>query len=58
MPPIRLFEPDGRPVSEKDIEGASAAVYVISRISVREKTAAWKKGDYYLSEREEEDILF
>ena len=25
--------PEGRPVSEKDIEGASAAVYVISRIS-------------------------
>ena len=50
--------PEGRPVSEKDIEGASAAVYVISRISGEGKDRRLEKGDYYLSEREEEDILF
>lgn len=50
--------PDGRPVSEKDIEGAIAAVYVISRISGEGKDRRLEKGDYYLSEREEEDLLF
>ena len=58
MPPIRLLCQRGVLYLKKDIEGASAAVYVISRISGEGKDRRLEKGDYYLSEREEEDILF
>lgn len=50
--------PDGRKIKRKDIEGASVAVYVISRISGEGKDRRKEKGDYYLSEKEKEDILY
>ena len=50
--------PEGRPVSKQDIEHAEAAVYVISRISGEGKDRRRIEGDYYLSKREREDILY
>ena len=50
--------PDGRSITESDLEGAAAAVYVISRISGEGKDRRLEKGDYYLSGREREDILY
>ena len=41
-----------------DIQEAEIVVYVISRISGEGKDRRLEKGDYYLSEREEKDILF
>lgn len=54
--PFRM--PEGRAVSEADIKGAAAAVYVVSRISGEGKDRRLEAGDYYLSQREEEDICF
>lgn len=50
--------PEGRIVGSADIRGAEAAVYVISRISGEGKDRRRVKGDYYLSEKEQEDILY
>lgn len=50
--------PEGRKVQRADIEGALAAVYVVSRISGEGKDRRKEKGDYYLSLREQEDILY
>lgn len=50
--------PQGRQIAEEDIEGASAAAYVISRISGEGKDRRRVEGDYYLSKREQEDILY
>lgn len=50
--------PKGRAVTEKDLEGAAAAVYVISRISGEGKDRRREEGDYYLSRREKEDLLW
>ena len=50
--------PEGREITSKDIEGASAAVYVISRISGEGKDRRKTEGDYYLSPKEQEDILY
>ncbi|MDE7312867.1 MAG: glycoside hydrolase family 3 C-terminal domain-containing protein [Eubacterium sp.] len=50
--------PDGRRVTEADLTGACAAVYVISRISGEGKDRRKSKGDYYLSDREKEDLMF
>lgn len=50
--------PEGRAVDENDISDATVAVYVISRISGEGKDRRRAKGDYYLSEREQEDILY
>lgn len=50
--------PIGRGITEKDIKGANAAVYVISRISGEGKDRRLEKGDYYLSETECADIRF
>lgn len=50
--------PEGRRITEEDLEGASAAVYVISRISGEGKDRRKEEGDYYLSGREREDLLF
>lgn len=50
--------PEGRSISEEDVKGASAAIYVISRSSGEGKDRRRKEGDYYLSRREREDILF
>lgn len=50
--------PEGRRVTEEDIKGASAAVYVVSRICGEGKDRRKEEGDYYLSRREREDLLF
>ena len=47
--------PLGRKVVEEDICEADVVIYVISRISGEGKDRRKVKGDYYLSEREEED---
>ena len=50
--------PDGRRITEQDLRGAGAAVYVISRISGEGKDRRLEEGDYYLSVREREDLLY
>jgi len=50
--------PDGRRITVEDIKGASVVVYVISRISGEGKDRRRTEGDYYLSEKEQEDILY
>lgn len=50
--------PEGRRITEEDIKGASAVVYVISRISGEGRDRRREEGDYYLSRREREDILY
>lgn len=50
--------PEGRRIAEDDVRGATAALYVLSRISGEGKDRKKAEGDYYLSAREREDILF
>ena len=50
--------PLGRKVAEEDICEADVVIYVISRISGEGKDRRRVKGDYYLSEREEEDLRY
>ncbi len=50
--------PDGRAVSKDDCAGAKAAIYVISRIAGEAADRRLEKGDYYLTDREAEDIRF
>ncbi len=50
--------PDGRNITKEDIRGASVAVYVISRIAGEGKDRRLAEGDYYLSSKEREDILY
>ena len=50
--------PNGRRITEADLKGAAAAVYMISRISGEGRDRRLEKGDYYLSSREREDILY
>jgi len=50
--------PEGRGIEEEDIKGAAAAIYVISRISGEGRDRRKEKGDYYLSQKEREDILY
>ena len=50
--------PEGRSITEKDLKGACAALYVISRISGEGKDRRLVEGDYYLSRREREDIRY
>ena len=50
--------PEGRGIMAKDIDGASAAVYVVSRISGEGRDRRKTEGDYYLSPKEQEDILY
>ena len=45
-------------ISENDIQGAEAAIYVISRISGEGKDRRREKGDYYLSQNEEKDLFY
>ena len=50
--------PEGREILAGDLEGASAAIYVISRIAGEGKDRQRTEGDYNLSRKEEEDIRF
>lgn len=50
--------PEGRTITERDIKGAEAVIYVISRISGEGKDRRRTEGDYYLSQKEREDILY
>ncbi len=50
--------PDGRKIMAEDLKDASAAVYVISRIAGEGKDRRKVEGDYYLSKKEWEDILY
>ena len=56
MNPFSL--PEGPAITEEDVKGASAVLYVISRISGEGKDRSREEGDYYLSKREREDLLF
>lgn len=48
--------PQGREITEDDLIGAQAAVYVISRIAGEGKDRRKIEGDYYLSEKETADL--
>jgi beta-glucosidase len=50
--------PEGRNVAEQDLAGAEVAIYVISRISGEGKDRRREAGDYYLSQKEIEDIRY
>lgn len=50
--------PDGRKVTAEDVEGAKAAVYVVSRIAGEGKDRHAIEGDYYLSQREKENLRY
>ena len=50
--------PEGRDIKEEDLQGATVGIYVISRIAGEGKDRRLEKGDYYLSEKEEKDILY
>lgn len=50
--------PQGCEITDADLEGAYAAVYVISRISGEGKDRSRTEGDYYLSGKEKEDLLY
>ena len=50
--------PDGRKIMAEDIADAKTAVYVISRISGEGKDRRREQGDYYLSKKEREDMLY
>ena len=50
--------PEGREILAGDVEGASAAIYVISRIAGEGKDRRKAEGDYDLSRKEAEDIRF
>ena len=48
--------PEGRAVRPQDLEGAKAALYVISRIAGEGKDRRLEPGDYYLSDAERADL--
>lgn len=50
--------PEGSQISAEDLRDAEAAVYVLSRISGEGKDRDKEEGDYYLSFREQEDLLY
>ncbi len=50
--------PEGRRICTEDLKGAQAAIYVISRIAGEGKDRRKEEGDYYLSKKEREDLLF
>lgn len=50
--------PEGRVITTEDIKDASVAIYVISRISGEGRDRRRIEGDYYLSRKEREDILY
>lgn len=50
--------PEGRRITQEDVKEAGAAVYVISRIAGEGRDRRKIEGDYYLSVKEREDLLF
>ncbi len=50
--------PEGRAIGAEDVKEARAAIYVISRIAGEGKDRRREEGDYYLSKKEREDLLF
>lgn len=50
--------PEGRTICTEDLKGSQAAIYVISRIAGEGKDRRKEEGDYYLSKKEREDLLF
>lgn len=48
--------PRGREIRPEDVDGASAVIYVISRVAGEATDRFDKAGDYYLSEYEEQDL--
>ena len=48
--------PAGAPVTREDCEGTDTAVYVISRIAGEAADRFARRGDYYLTEKEKEDL--
>lgn len=50
--------PHGRKIAEDDLQGASAAIYVLSRIAGEGKDRRRVQGDYLLSKEEERDLLY
>ena len=48
--------PAGREFTAEDIEGAEAAIYVISRVAGEGADRKLEKGDYYLTDREREEL--
>lgn len=48
--------PEGRPIEAADLQGAEAAVYVVSRVAGENKDRRLAPGDYYLSPREQADL--
>ena len=51
-----FYMPDGRSVADMDVNGADAAVYVISRNAGENTDRKLAAGDYYLTGREMEDL--
>lgn len=50
--------PQGRKITEEDLTGAQAVIYVLSRFSGEGKDRTKTAGDYYLSEKEKEDLCY
>ena len=50
--------PQGREIVPEDTSGASAILYVLSRIAGEGKDRRPEKGDYYLSDAERRDLLW
>lgn len=50
--------PEGRKIMDEDLKDASVTIYVISRIAGEGMDRRKAEGDYYLSEKEKEDILY
>ena len=53
-----FYLPEGRSIQKGDLEGAQAALYVISRRSGEGIDRRLAEGDYYLSQEEKEQILY
>lgn len=50
--------PTGRPITQQDINGAKNIIYVISRVAGEAADRYDKRGDYYLTEKEKEELHY